>query len=334
MERHVTLIAKPGESPEGLCERFAAEVGEAAVLGLTAFGAAAVQGETLGALGRACGEVAWPVTWIDGAGFHGSPLAGLQAAVVSGATVQRLSLGGRIVGSACSNGGARWCLVGGVHGDPAASRREQARATFEALDAVLAQAGLGFSDVVRTWLYADRILEWYSELNQVRSAFFAEPGRIRLVPASTGVGAGNGSGAALMASALACRPSSAVAVPSPLQCSALDYGSAFSRAVELGPPGSRRLLVSGTASIDPAGATVHGGDAREQLALTLRVVEALLASRGAGWGDVTRRVAYVPPGVDAAQLVAGGLEGWLVVRADLCRADLLVEIELDVAFQG
>ena len=29
-----------------------------------------------------------------------------------------------------------------------------------------------FTDIVRTWLFNDRILEWYDEFNEVRTEFF------------------------------------------------------------------------------------------------------------------------------------------------------------------
>ena len=68
----------------------------------------------------------------------------------------------------------------------------------------------------------------------------------------------------------------AAAVPSPLQCPALDYGSSFSRAVELVAGDHRRLFVSGTASISPEGHTLHVGDVDAQVARTMEVVEAML----------------------------------------------------------
>ena len=35
-------------------------------------------------------------------------------------------------------------------------------------------AGMSFGNVMRTWFYLDRILEWYHEFNHVRTAFFRE----------------------------------------------------------------------------------------------------------------------------------------------------------------
>jgi enamine deaminase RidA (YjgF/YER057c/UK114 family) len=146
-------------------------------------------------------------------------------------------------------------------------------------------------------------------------------------------------GAALRAELLAVAPKSpdikVFPVASPLQCPAIDYGSSFSRAVEVDQPGQRRLYVSGTASIAPGGATAYVDDLRGQIDLTMNVVEAILASRTMSWKNVTRGVAYLkqitytkPFGEYLSQR---GLEflPFTLVHADICRDDLLFEIELD-----
>jgi len=124
-------------------------------------------------------------------------------------------------------------------------------------------------------------------------------------------------------------------VPSPLQCPALRYGSSFSRAVEVAAPDHRRLYLSGTASIDPGGKTAHVGDIEKQIELTMRVVGAILASRGMGWDNVSRAVAYVERATHASAFQAYRLGAGLaqlpvvIVENPLCRGDLLFEIELD-----
>ena len=95
-----------------------------------------------------------------------------------------------------------------------------------------------FADVVRTWLYMDNILDWYDPFNCARDAFFKSRAVYDgLVPASTGIGSANLYGSAITACAIALKPRqpSAVTVePIPaLQCAALEYGSSFSRAVEI-----------------------------------------------------------------------------------------------------
>jgi enamine deaminase RidA (YjgF/YER057c/UK114 family) len=211
---------------------------------------------------------------------------------------------------------------------------------FENIERILNQAGMSFRNVVRTWLFLDSLLDWYGDFNTVRTDFFRRNGVLDgLVPASTGIGAGNPSGAALLAGAVAIRPKHAgvqiTAVDSPLQCSAMNYNSSFSRAVELGLSDQRRLMISGTAGIAPDGASAHRGDVKAQLGLTMGVVQAILHSRGMNWESAVRAIAYFTRHEDrpllAEYLCAHGISHLPVVcaHADVCRHDLLFEIELD-----
>ena len=150
---------------------------------------------------------------------------------------------------------------------------------------------------------------------------------------------GNAMDAALVAGLVALEPRDsefgAFRVPSPLQSSAHDYGSSFSRAVEVDCPDHRRLYVSGTASIDKAGNTIFLDDCRAQVAKTMEVVQAILESRQMGWEDVTRALAYFKRAKDAPLLAAYRQENNLppfpviVAENDVCRDDLLFEIEID-----
>jgi enamine deaminase RidA (YjgF/YER057c/UK114 family) len=291
-------------------------------------------------------EWEWPVTWVGSAGPE-TALTGVQVYAVRGAEVRRVWLGDRVVGTVVVTPYAEECSLAGLWagGDATCERSRQAWRTFEALEAALAQAGMDFSHVVRTWLFLQDILDWYEEFNAVRTTFYRARGVWDgLLPASTGIGAANPGGVALVAAAFAVKPRSAAvrarAVASPLQCPATQYASAFSRAVELETPGCRRLLVSGTASLDRAGRTVHAGDVRQQIAHTFAVVEALLHSRQVGWEDVTRATAYVRWARDAC-----AVQRFLRARPSLaelpitiahntiCRPDLLFELEVD-AWRG
>jgi len=159
------------------------------------------------------------------------------------------------------------------------------------------------------------------------------------VPASTGIGGSNPHGAAMVAGIYAVKSSNpevtVQAVPSPLQCPALEYGSSFSRAVEVAMPDLQRLLVSGTASIAPDGQTQHVCDVEAQTARTCEVIGAILESRGMGWEDVTRATAYVRFPEDAEVFEqfrsARGMPVLPVVVAHnvICRGDLLFELEVD-----
>jgi enamine deaminase RidA (YjgF/YER057c/UK114 family) len=279
----------------------------------------------------------WPVTEVT----DGGPAAGLLVHAVDGVPVEPLRLDGRVVGSVFEDAFARYVLLGDLRPeDPARPREEQASRTFAIMEEALRLAGLDFSHVVRTWFFLDDILAWYDGFNRVRTGFFRDR-RVfdGLVPASTGVGCPNVARTAVVAEAIAIRPKDPRVriepVPSPLQCPALEYGSSFSRAVEVAVPGLRRVLVSGTASIEPGGKTAHVGDVDAQTDLTMRVVGAILESRGLGWADVCRGIAYFKRPADSPALArwcaARGVPTLPVVvtKADICRDDLLFEIEMD-----
>lgn len=278
----------------------------------------------------------WPVTWLSTDPEAAPPSTQIRA--VCGTTVRRAHLAGRPAASIYEDRNARWCRLGGlVPEDRGASREEQAGRIFQGLRSILKRAGMDMRHTFRTWLYLDGILGWYGEFNRVRDEFFRRCGMFdAIVPASTGIGAPNAAGAGLVAGALAMRPItdriSLRAVDSPLQCSALDYGSSFSRAVEVSTPSHRRLYVSGTAGIDGQGRTRRQGDFEGQMDLTLRTVEAILHSRGIDWSDTVRVVAYFPRAGDLPAL-RRGLERLnltaAVVPAVVCRDDLLFELELD-----
>jgi enamine deaminase RidA (YjgF/YER057c/UK114 family) len=105
------------------------------------------------------------------------------------------------------------------------------------------------------------------------------------------------------------------------------------------------LLISGTASIDEAGRTVHAGDFRAQLRRTYENISNLLASEGATWHDIVRTTCYLrdierdyqafnegrtdffrEQGLDPLPASTG-------IQAILCRPDLLIEIEAIAMFR-
>lgn len=283
----------------------------------------------------------WPVTWVEQGNGAGSPVAGLQVHALSGVETRPVRHAGRVVGVTYEDQWARYCVLAGLQPSAATAPREaQAAETMELMHAVLGQVGMGFPNVFRTWFYLDDILDWYDEFNDVRNRFFKQHGIYdRLVPASTGIGGSNAAGKAVVADLMAVQPKSDAfsirALPSPLQCPALEYGSSFSRAVEIRVPGERRVLVSGTASIEPGGATIHVGDVAAQVATTMEVVEAILQARGLGWKDTVRAIAYFKHAADRPLFDAHCRQHRLpdlpviVTKNDICRDDLLFEIEVD-----
>lgn len=344
-ESVVTVVPRTGEPLAGMFRRLAEDLAARAAVptAMMLYGRIAAHAEILRAMREALGETAWPVTWIEGAGCDGAALAGVQVFAVSGRPVTRVRLGGRVVASVFEDAGAQHCLVGGVAPvavtlPPAA----QAQQAFSHLETALDMAGFALADVVRTWFFNDDILGWYAAFNQVRSAHYAGvKWRTGSLPASTGIGARNPAGGALVVGARALRSADgavrATEVGSPLQCPAPAYGSAFARAMELKLDGGRQLLVSGTASIDPDGRTAWAGDPVRQVGRTLEVIGAILQARAMGFGDVTRATAYYRDAADRRHfdrwLADHGWQAMPVVHTQsvVCRDDLLFELELDAA---
>jgi len=143
-------------------------------------------------------------------------------------------------------------------------------------------------------------------------------------------------------------PKRAISAPDVLN-EAYDYNtpSSFSRGmrVEL-PGGASMLFLSGTASVDESGATVHDGDFEAQCLRTFRNITRLLVAEGASWHDVVRTTCYlrdIERDYDAfnkmrtvfmSSIGLDPLPASTGIEARLCRSDLLVEIELIAILPG
>jgi enamine deaminase RidA (YjgF/YER057c/UK114 family) len=282
-----------------------------------------------------------PLISVQGKVTSETAFSAWQAFAVKGMSVHSIHLSDRMVAAWFEDHHARYCFLGNILPQNLyRSASIQAREVFEQMEKILEMADMAITDLVRTWLYLSNLLDWYDAFNEVRTRFFEERGVFgRLMPASTGIGAGNATGAALVAGALAIRPRKGSpcisAVPSPMQCSATQYRSAFSRAVEIAWHDARLLLISGTASITPDGRSAHMGDPQGQIALTMEVVEAILASRDMGWEQVTRTIiylknmAYAPLFTEYCRQQHIPPLPAVLVETDICRPELLFEIEVD-----
>lgn len=286
----------------------------------------------------------WPVTWVDSGHASGSQLRGIHL-LGFGGDIERIEMYGRVVGSVYEFDGSTYCRLGDIRtADMSVDREDQARRTFIDIEEGLKLAGMDFDDVCRTWLYIDDILDWYREFNLTRDDFFSHRDIFeKIVPASTGIGGANPYGASVIADALAIRGGDGFSIrplPSPLQNPALDYGSSFSRAVEITQPTSRSILVSGTASIDAEGTTVHVDDVAAQVDQTMRVIAAILESNDMEWSDVTRCIAYCKEAETAAiytdYLGNNAVPSFptIITENDICRDDLLFEAEVDAVVVG
>ena len=95
------------------------------------------------------------------------------------------------------------------------------------------------------------------------------------------------------------------------------------------------MYVSGTASITSDGKTAYADDCAKQIDLTMRVVEALIHNGKMDWSNSVRAIAYFKDSRDFglfdrycqnAELHLPHIK----LEADVCRDDLLFELELDL----
>jgi enamine deaminase RidA (YjgF/YER057c/UK114 family) len=348
-ELHLTVTPMKGESINALARRLAEALTprDVTVVRQFVFGSVAAYPATLKILRQVLDDPELPVAWVEGTGYGDNALAGIQTHAIAGARVRTLSGDDRPLARTWEDALATHFVVNSILPTRTPAKpAEQAREVFEKLQAGLASAGMTMKDIVRTWFYLDDILSWYGEFNRVRNDVFARNELQPLnLPASTGVGGRNPMGAALAAAVWAVRPHDQAAkvlhfAPSPEQCPASAYGSAFSRAVEIGCAGFRRLLVSGTASIARDGKTEHIGDTRAQIERSMQVAAAILESRRMTFADTAFATAFFKHPADAPLfadwLARHGLQSLPVVSAccDICRDNLLFEIELEAVQAG
>jgi enamine deaminase RidA (YjgF/YER057c/UK114 family) len=313
----------------------------ARIIAQDVFGSCELHKEGMKTLEKLCGKISWPVTWIEGDGSYGKKLTGSQIYAVSDGNVKPIEMDGRVIGNTFEDEDACYCFLGDLRPeDTSKPNAEQSLATFKKIEKALRAADMDFSNVVRTWMYLNDLLSWYDEFNEVRNKYYKDFGVYKkTMPASTGIGVANPAGSALVSDVFAIKPKNdniqVFAVPSPLQCPAVDYKSSFSRAVEFILSDHRRLYISGTASIEPQGTTAHVGDVKKQINLTMKVVQAILQSRNMNWGDVSRAIAYFKYMNDSSLLKQYCRKNDLphipiaVAHGEICRKDLLFEIEVD-----
>jgi len=267
--------------------------------------------------------------------------------------------------------GLRWIYASGgsLHLD-GRTPYEQTAEAFSSMRRMLARTGVGFQDVVRTWLYQGCIteevdgVERYRELNRARTDFFAginfehRPVPVArnghaIYPASTGIGTlGHGLVTACLALQTERKDVQLLALENPLQTAAFDYpkeysikSPKFSRAMAVRIGDHVTTWISGTASIVNS-ETVHKGDIEKQTDQTLTIIERLIDAKnfarlgwegaGATFDDLAKLHVYVkrPEDYEKCRAVCERRLGHvpaIYAVADVCRPDLLVEIE-GVAF--
>jgi enamine deaminase RidA (YjgF/YER057c/UK114 family) len=251
-------------------------------------------------------------------------------------------------------GAVSWPLSGYSDAGAATPLHQAAHGIYEAIFAAL--RATGFPHLLRVWNYFPAInreagepggLERYRQFNLGRAEAFINAGAhvAEGAPAACALGSPHGD---LELYFLALREAP-LSIENPRQVSAYHYPAeygprspSFSRAALATIGGAPRLLISGTASI-VGHATAHVGDVAAQARESLANVEAVVAEANRALGaqggapyfavrDLALKT-YVRHPADLP-IIRRELEGALgptasviYLQADICRADLLVEIE-------
>jgi enamine deaminase RidA (YjgF/YER057c/UK114 family) len=293
---------------------------------------------------------------------------GIELWALGGPGVKVERLGPEVV--AIESDGIRWVHCGGIRSNLGLeSPYAESVTAFQRMQRRLATAGVGFDQVVRTWIYVNRITAGaegrrrYQELNRARTDFYrdirfgaksrAAQAPAALYPASTGIGT-SGANITMACMAMDSQRPDVFILPleNPQQTPACAYQAQYSpqspkfaRAMAVVQGHFISTLVSGTASI-VGSKTVYPGDVARQTEQTIDNIERLIAPEnftrhglpdaGATLKDIAKLRVYVKHQEDyqkCREVCERRLPRVpaIYLHADVCRPDLLVEIEA-VAF--
>ncbi len=248
-------------------------------------------------------------------------------------------------------------LIGNVQSNENAECRLNSENAFSRLSEIFRTAGFPINSIVRQWNYIENILGFdvneqrYQEFNNVRSAFYGDSFKDNGYPAATGIGMNSGG---IIIEFIAIQSDKLISFPidNPEQIAAHSYSKnvlvgeecilktapKFERARFLELFGIKVIFISGTASIRGE-LTVGAGDPALQTEVTIGNIEQLYSGKVLSKIPGSHLVpkygharVYIKDRKDFAaikktfRLHFGNLPVVYIV-ADICRPDLLVEIE-------
>ena len=233
----------------------------------------------------------------------------------------------------------------------AGSIKEQSQEIFAQLGDILANNGFATSDIYRQWNYIEQITSMhdgrqnYQEFNDARSRFYNSTQWANGYPAATGIGTSCGG---VIIEVYAIKGENVVnhAIDNPLQTSAHSYSQKVltgksDEPERTTPKFERARLVGDTVYISGT-AAIKGEDslsldkAAEQTAETMQIIKQLVASENLPLASkesiYTLLRIYIKNSADAPEVIKFMEENFADVpkhylEADVCRPELLVEIE-------
>ena len=244
------------------------------------------------------------------------------------------------------NDEGRFVYAGGLYSDLSYDIDNQSSEIFAAAGGILQEEGLEAGDIVRQWNYIERITDWdgphqhYQMFNNARSAFYACSDWVNGYPAATGIGTDFGGVLIDFDAVRFCDPSCSITpIDNRLQIAAHAYSEnvlkeagavkatpKFERAKSLDSCDGRMLYISGTAAIRGEDSLTDVGVER-QYEITMENIRELVSD-----ADLEILRVYLKH-VEDYDVIRTRMErecqGSLVsfMRSDVCRSELLIEIE-------
>lgn len=251
-------------------------------------------------------------------------------------------------------------IIGNVQVNNKLPRVEQSEMAFISLKEVLGKKDFHLGSIIRQWNYIEGINGFdgnnshYQDFNNVRSKFYGNEFEQGGYPAATGIGMNEGG---IIIEFIALRSDQAKTNPvnNPLQIAPHQYSKKilvgenrsnkttpkFERARYLELSNKIMLFISGTASIKGE-KTVGIGDPAEQAEVTIQNIKQLYSSaalKQAGISETIQKIGhariYIKDKNDFTVIkkvfeIHYGDLPVVYIQADICRPDLLVEIEGNV----
>ena len=243
--------------------------------------------------------------------------------------------------------------------------RSAAEAAFEQMKVILDAEGMSFDHLVRQWNYIGNILEIknglqnYQIFNEVRSEYYKKYRTLHRYPAATGIGMKFGGVSIDFCAVMANETVAVRPIENPNQVNAYEYGQQvlkgksekgisvkhppqFERALLLRSKVKSTIFVSGTASIIGQD-TIGIGDIEKQTIVTINNINNLTDQKRIGqaiintdteWGKYILLRVYVKYQEDFPKVKKICLDQFpevpsIFIESDICRDNLLVEIETE-----
>ncbi|WP_299576991.1 Rid family hydrolase [uncultured Sunxiuqinia sp.] len=240
----------------------------------------------------------------------------------------------------------RLLLLNGISNSHDLTLEEQAKTAFESVSLILKKNGFPLNSIVRQWNYIpgiiafDKGIQNYQAFNDVRSRKYNTTSWPSGYPAATGIGV---DGQQLIIDILAVDGYTTQTISNHKQVDAHDYSAdvligqsngktspKFERAKAVVSGTSGMLFISGTAAIKGEGSDLT--DIRQQTLLTLKHIEMLCSSLDNDSPGIQQLRVYIKREEDFDQVQKICHEHYpdaaiIYVQADVCRDELLVEIE-------